>query len=220
MLNNRDKSLVKLLSSFGFLTSEQIKKILFQEVDKRTMLRRLRKLKRNKILNRFESAKGGTVLWSLTPSAVSKINDGFVIKKINRNTLAHDLLVNDVRLKLEQKCIGKGWTSSHFRFKMSESRKPEERREDTIPDWLVTIDGKMVALEVELNFKSKTRMRDIFRLYQNKKSISYLWYFVPSENIRRKILNCAEPYLKYRGRDWVKVSLLSELVLPTGLLTL
>ena len=220
MLNNRDKSLVKLLSSFGFLTSEQIKKILFQEVDKRTMLRRLRKLKKKKILNRFESAKGGTVLWSLTPSAVSQINDGFVIKKINRNTLAHDLLVNDVRLKLEQRSIGKGWTSSHyFRFKMSESRKPEERREDTIPDWLVTIDGKMVALEVELNFKSKTRMRDIFRLYQNKKSISNLWYFVPSESIRKKILNCAEPYLKYRGRDWVKVSLLSELELPTGLLT-
>lgn len=137
-------------------------------MDKRTILRRLRKLKRKKILKRFESAKSGTVLWLLTPLAVSQINDGFLIKKINRNTLAHDLLVNDVRMKLEQRSIGKGWTSSHyFRFKMIESRKPEERREDTIPEGLVPIDGKMVSLKEELNFKSKTRMRDFLRLYQN-----------------------------------------------------
>jgi hypothetical protein len=212
MINSRDQSLVKLLSSYGFLTSEQIKKILFQEVDKRTMLRRLRKLKKKKILNRFESAKGGAVLWALAPSQVAQIDDGFVIKNINRNTLAHDLLVNDVRFKLEQKNIGKSWTSSHyFRFKMSEEKKLEDRLKDTIPDWLVTIEGKMFALEVELNFKSKARMRDIFSLYQNKKSISHLWYFVPSEKIRQKILKCAEPYLTYRGRGWVKVTLLSEL---------
>jgi hypothetical protein len=212
MLSSRDQGLVKLLLSYGFLTSEQIKNILFKEIDKRTMLRRLRKLKKKKILNRFESARGGTVLWALTPSAVSKLDDGFVIRNINRNTLAHDLLVNDVRLKLEQKGIGKSWTSSHyFRYKMSEEKKPKDRTVDTIPDWLVTIDGKIVALEVELNFKSKARMRDVFSVYQNKKAISQLWYLVPTESIRQKILKCAEPYLAYRGRSWVKVTLLSEL---------
>jgi hypothetical protein len=212
MLNSRDQSLVKLLSSYGFLTSEQIRKLLFPSVDKRTMLRRLRKLKKKKILNRFESARGGTVLWALMPSVVSQMENGFVVRNINRNTLTHDLLVNDVRYKLEQKNVGKSWTSGHyFRFRMSEDKKPKDRIEDTIPDWLVTIDGKMFALEVELNFKSKARMSDIFRVYQSKKSIAHLWYFVPSESIRQKILKCAQPYLSSRGRDWVKVTLLSEL---------
>jgi hypothetical protein len=94
---------------------------------------------------------------------------------------------------------------------MSEEKKPKDRTVDAIPDWLVTIDGKIVALEVELNFKSKARMRDIFRVYQNKKSITQLWYLVPSESIRQKILKCAESYLAYRGRSWVKVTLLSDL---------
>jgi hypothetical protein len=85
--------------SFGFLSSEQIKKLVFPTVDKRTMLRRLRVLKKKKVLNRFESSKGGTVLWSLTGRQSSLMGSDFVMRNINRSALEHDLMVNDLRIQ-------------------------------------------------------------------------------------------------------------------------
>ena len=212
MLNPRDESLCQCLLSYGFLSSEQIKKLLFPNVDKRTMLRRLRILKKKKVLTRFESSKGGTVLWTLTSREASKMGSDFVMRNINRSALEHDLLVNDLRIQFETSGIGRSWRSSHYlRFKASQGLKLGERLPETIPDWLVTIDEKVCALEVELNFKGVLRMERVFNLYADKKSIHQLWFFVPTEKMRQKLLFLANGYRTYRGKDWVRVSLLSEL---------
>lgn len=224
VLNPRDESLCKLLLGYGFLSSEQIRKLLFSKIDKRTMLRRLRILKEKKVLNRFESSKGGAVLWSLTSRQSVKMGSDFVMRNINRSALEHDLLVNDLRIHLEANGIGRSWKSSHYlRFKASQGLKRDERLPETIPDWLVTIDDKVCALEVELNLKGVLRMERIFDLYADKKSIHQLWYFVPTEKMRQKLLFLANGYASYRGKNWVRVSLMSELTclteVPTPLLT-
>lgn len=181
MPNSRDEKLCQCLLSYGFLSSEQIKKLLFPSVDKRTMLRRLRILKKKKVLVRFESSKGGTVLWTLTSQQVARMGSDFVMRHINRSTLAHDLLVNDLRIQFETNGIGASWKSSHYlRFKTSQGLKPDERLPETIPDWLVTIEGKPSAIEVELSFKGMRRMERILNLYSEKKTIQQLWYFVPT----------------------------------------
>ena len=208
MLNPRDESLCQCLLSYGFLSSEQIKKLLFPNVDKRTMLRRLRILKKKKVLTRFESSKGGTVLWTLTSREASRMGSDFVLRNINRSALEHDLLVNDLRIQFETSGIGRSWRSSHYlRFKASQALKLVERLPETIPDWLVTIDEKVCALEVELNFKGVLRMERVFNLYADKKSIHQLWFFVPTEKMRQKLLFLANGYRTYRGKDWVRVSL-------------
>jgi hypothetical protein len=221
VLNPRDEMLCESLLSFGFLSSEQIKKLHFPAVDKRTMLRRLRVLNKNKVLTRFESSKGGTVLWSLTSRQSSKMGSDFVMRNINRSALEHDLLVNDLRIQFETNGIGRSWRSSHYlRFKASQGIKREERLPETIPDWLVTLDDRVCALELELSFKGILRMERILNLYAEKKSIHQLWYFVPTEKIRQKLLFLANGYATYRGKHWVRVSLLSELTchikVPTG----
>lgn len=211
MINPRDEQLCQYLLSFGFLSSDQIKKLLFPKVDKRTMLRRLRILKKQKVLERFESSKGGMVIWTLTSKQVSSMGSDFVMKNINKSTLTHDLLVNDLRIKFELQNMGTAWRSSHYlRFKASAGRKPLERLPETIPDWLVTLKGKVYALEVELNFKGMMRMERVFALYANKKSIQHLWYFVPSAEMREKLLRLAQKYAPIRGRYWIRVSLLKE----------
>ena len=216
MLNSRDEKLCQYLLSYGFLSSEQIKKLLFPETNKRTMLRRLRILNKKKILIRFESSKGGTILWTLSRSQVLQMGSEFVMKSINRSTLTHDLLVNDLRIQFEQKGIGSSWKSGHyFRFKASLGKGPEERLPDTIPDWIVTIRNKVCALEVELSLKSTSRIQRVFNLYTRKESIAHLWYFVPNEKMRQRLLRIALPYEKYRGKGWFKVSLLRDL--ETGL---
>jgi hypothetical protein len=184
------------------------------------MLRRLRVLNHRKILNRFEVSFGGQVLWSLTPAQVEKMGSTFVIKNINKNAVTHDLLVNDLRLKFEQYKAGKSWKSGHyFRHKFSANKKPEERSSDTIPDWLVTINNRVCALEVELHLKSKDRMLKVFETYSNNKAISLLWYFVPTETMRKKPLRDVIPFTNYRGKQWFKVSLISEVDRELRLLT-
>jgi hypothetical protein len=220
VFSSRDEKLCQFLLSFGFLSSEQIKKLLFPATDKRTMLRRLRVLNHRKILNRFEVSFGGQVLWSLTPGQVEKMGSTFVIKNINKNALTHDLLVNDLRLKFEQFSVGKSWKSGHyFRHKFSANKKPEERSSDTIPDWLVTINNRVCALEVELHLKSKDRMLKVFETYSNNKAISLLWYFVPTEAMRKKLLREAIPFTNYRGKQWFKVSLVTEVDRELSMLT-
>ncbi len=211
MLNSRDEKLCQYLLSYGFLSSEQIKKLLFPETNKRTMLRRLRILNKKKILIRFESSKGGTILWTLSRMKVQQMGSEFVMKSINRSTLAHDLLVNDLRIQFDQKGVGSSWKSGHyFRFKASVGRSPEERLPDTIPDWIVTIKNKVCALEVELNLKSTSRIQRVLNLYSRKESFAHLWYFVPNEKMRQRLLKIAAPYERYRGKDWFKVSLLKN----------
>lgn len=220
MINVRDEKLCQYLLSFGFLSSEQIKKLLFKDVNKRTMLRRLRTLKNKKVLERFESSKGGMVLWTLNPKQVSKMGSDFVMKNINRSTLAHDLCVNDLRIQFELKGIGSAWRSSHYlRFKASNGKRPLDRLPETIPDWLVTLNGKVFAIEVELNFKGIKRMERVLSLYAEKKSIQHLWYFVPSVEMREKLLRLAQRYALMRGKSWVKVSLLSEIDRAVEVLT-
>jgi len=220
MVNVRDEKLCQYLLSFGFLSSEQIHKLLFKDVNKRTMLRRLRILKKKKILDRFVSSKGGMVLWTLTSKQVSKMVSDFVMKSINRSTLNHDLLVNDLRIQFELKNLGSSWRSSHFlRYKASIGKKPNERLPETIPDWLVTLKGRVFAIEVELNFKGIKRMERVLSLYAEKKSIQHLWYFVPSVEMREKLLRLAQRYAPIRGKNWVIVSLLSEINRSVEVLT-
>lgn len=211
MVNVRDEKLCQYLLSFGFLSSEQIQKLLFKDVNKRTMLRRLRILKKKKVLDRIVSSKGGMILWTLTTKQVSRMGSDFVMKNINRSTLDHDLSVNDLRIQFELKGLGSSWRSSHYlRFKASAGRRPQDRLPETIPDWLVTLKGRVFAIEVELNFKGIKRMERVLSLYAEKKSIQHLWYFVPSVEMREKLLRLAQRYAIIRGKNWVKVSLLSE----------
>lgn len=212
VLNQRDEKLCEYLLSYGFLSSEQIKKLLFPTVNKHTVLRRLRKLKRKNVLKRFESSKGGTILWSLTPAQVRIMGSEFVMKNINRSTLVHDLLVNDLRIKFDEQGIGSSWRSGHYlRFKASAGKVPTDRIQDTIPDWLVTIGSKVFALEVELNFKGVQKMERILHLYSEKKSVRHLWYYVPTSTMQKKLLQVAQKFTYDRGKDWFKVSLLKEL---------
>src|SRR5690606_25056367 len=159
--------------------------------------------KRRKILNRFEVSTGGQVLWYLTPGQVEKMGSTFVMKNISKNALTHDLLVNDVRLHFEQLGIGSVWRSGHYlRHKFSANKKLEDRSTDTIPDWLVTINNRVCALEVELHLKSKDRMLRVFREYTNNKAVSVLWYFVPTETLRKRLLKRVAPFIQYRGKQW------------------
>lgn len=215
-LTARDTKILSDLGSFGFLSSHQIHRRIFTSTDKRSMLRRLRTLVDQKILARFLSSKGSEVIWALHSAYAKKMGMEFTIKTINRYCLNHDLAVNDLRIDLEESGIGSNWKSGHYlRFKASQGTALSERLEDTIPDWLVTLNLKGVAtvcaIELELNFKGKAKMESIFDLYAKKSKLGVLWYVVPTVDLKNKIQHAARFYLKWIGVSKFKVSLVSEI---------
>jgi hypothetical protein len=186
---------------------------MFVSIDKKTMLRRLRLLNQRKVLIRFVSFKGAEIIWAIHPEYARKVGLDFVVKSINRQNLAHDLLVNDVRLSVEKLGISFNWKSSHyFRFLASLNKKNNDRLPDTIPDWFVSINGVNCALEVELHYKGKHKMERILGLYAQKKSIGVLWYLVPNQLMKNKLMELGVVYQKMRGRGSFKVSLIDEFV--------
>ncbi len=65
-LTGRDKDILKSLLSYGLLSSKQIKDLHFSGVDKRTVLRRLRKLTKAKWILRHVTSRGGEIIWTLS----------------------------------------------------------------------------------------------------------------------------------------------------------
>ncbi len=190
---------------------------MFTGIDKKTMLRRLRLLQKRKVLSRFTSFKGGEIIWAIHPEYARKIAQDFMIKSINRQNLYHDLVVNDVRLEVERLKLGSNWKSSHyFRFVASLDKKNLDRLPDTLPDWFVTLNlnGYAVncALEVELHYKGKHKMERVLGLYAQKKSIGVLWYLVPNQSMKNKLLELGVYYQKIKGRGSFKVSLIDEFI--------
>lgn len=191
-VTSRDRKLLHRLEDFALLSTTQVNHLVFPGVNYRTVLRRLRKLERCKLIQRIKEYKGGMSVWFLTMKGAKAIGGLPQIKSINRNTLYHDLMVNDLRISLEQLLVVKAWRSAHyFKHKRAKPIHPLSKDLDTIPDWLASFNTwkgqQTIALEVELSYKGPSRMRSTFLAYYNKKGIKHLWYFVQSKSFGEKL---------------------------------
>lgn len=219
-LTKRDIRLLQTLDSFALLSTPQINQIVFPKVDYRTVLRRLRKLEKAKLLQRTKEYKGGMSVWFLTGTGARRIGTLAQFKSINKNVLEHDLIVNDLRLKLEQLKMVSSWKSAHLlKHERGIKAHPLSGKLDSIPDWLCRINswsgGRNVALELELSYKGPQRMDTIITSYMRKKKLHHLWYFVPTKTFGLKLCKVVEDCLRYRedhGRHWFLWSLIPDVM--------
>ncbi|MEC7276315.1 MAG: replication-relaxation family protein [Bdellovibrionota bacterium] len=216
-LTKRDHFLFQALFSYGLLSTTQINQLVFSDVDYRTVLRRLRKLEKLKVIQRVRSCKVGTCVWYLRPIAAKRIGQEPIIKSVNRNLLEHDLLVNDIRLALNGHTSFLQWKSGHYLRHLQGKDQERIGHSDVIPDWItraVTSEGsKNISLEIELSYKGPRRMLEVFRnYYGSKKSIDSIWYFVPSTNFGKRVALKAKEICDYNGyRDsWFYWCLIDE----------
>jgi len=215
-LTDRDFKLFSLLSEYGLLSTSQIYRKVFRGVDKRTMLRRLRKLHKHRCLSFVTGPNQGGYVWYLSQKSLKLLGSDFAIKGVNRNSLEHDLLVNEMRFSLEQTGFTETWISSH-RMRQTDPQgvSPYARSSDTIPDWIFTLETKQygprsIAMEVEITYKGPKRMQSQIYRYVHKDSIHYSWYLVPSIEFGRKILKDFKPYAGYKSNSWLWFSLIDE----------
>lgn len=95
--------------------------------------------------------------WVIPAAAGLRLSlTGFRIWQPNLMLLTHCAAVNDVRLHIEHRSPGCAWTSER-----QLARKHGTKGH--LPDGLVTLDGKRVAIEVELTPKSKARTTSIIK---------------------------------------------------------
>lgn len=211
----RDKKLLEGLSEFYLLSTRQIQTMYFNKINTRTVLRRLRLLKGQEYLRRFKFGVNGECVWSLGKKSEKLLAKDIKIQGINRNSLEHDLKANDLRIDLERKEIGNNFISGfNLRHQASANKSPYDRTPDTIPDWIFSIrmtNGmKIIALECELNYKGKRRMHYVFERYYKKSSIHHLWYVVPTESFKRKLLKIFREYPFKKSYSYLFVSTFSE----------
>ena len=180
-ITNRDLHLLQTLFNFSLLSTSQINVLVFPLIDNRTVLRRLRKLESAKLIQRSKEYRGGMSVWHLTGTGARRIGTIAQIKTINKNVLQHDLLVNDLRMRLAPLKMIASWKSAHqIKHERGIQVHPLSKTLDTIPDWLCSINSwtgqRNVAIEVEHSYKGPERMENIFYAYLRKGQLHHLWY--------------------------------------------
>ena len=186
----RDLLLLEQLESYGVLSTQQIRELIFKGINTRTVLRRLRLLKQRGFIFSSEGLPNGGLAWVLSKKSAFLFKHDIENKIINKNTLQHDVAISSLRIQLERLKIAESWTSEHI-LKKKVMRSIHEEKEISlcymdepplVPDSLFITkheeEMKAVALELELNLKSKARYKKIFSQYKEKENIWFVWYVV------------------------------------------
>ena len=113
-VTNRDLLLLELLESYGILSTQQIRALIFKDINTRTVLRRLRILKQRGFIYSSEGLPNGSLAWILSKKSAKLFKHDIELKFINKSSLQHDVAVSAIRIQLERLKIAKSWTASMF----------------------------------------------------------------------------------------------------------
>ena len=101
-LQPRDIKLLKALGRYGVLSTKQIQKLVFSEIRFTTMMRRLRLLEKFHFLKRGVILTDQSLTWTLVFRGEQYLGVEIPGSFSNRNTIDHDILINYIRIKLEE----------------------------------------------------------------------------------------------------------------------
>lgn len=185
VLTQRDKKVFEELEHYGALNTSLIKQMQFQSCSKQALLRRLGVLRKSDFINSISI--GLELVWLLTNKGARVLGKEKSRKiRINKNTLEHDALLSKLVFGLKKHNIGSCWQLEHnLRHKVLSKQSFRSREKILLPDALFTANirhqNEAVALELELNQKSKIRYGEIFKKYKNKNKVFLVWYVVKDE---------------------------------------
>lgn len=213
LLTPRDKEVIESLHSYGLLTTNQLRELHFSRVSKQTLQRRLSVLQENNWIHHITGYYFGEYVWKLTTKAAKLLCSEFVIRNVNRNTLYHDCLSNDLRILVEQNLDSNQWTSSHY---LKHRAVSTGLTKENIPDWLCVLNTKLygpisAAIELELNLKSRTRMLETLNSHRRRESCQLIWYVLPNERFGEKIFRDHQNFFKNMPKAWLCYSVFDEL---------
>ena len=210
-LQPRDHAIMDNLKKYGVLSTKQIRHWYFAGVAKTTVLRRIRLLEDGNYIKRAVTLSNGTNTWTLGFKGRKIMSAPPAVHFSNRNSIHHDVLLNDLRRKLELFGLAKDVTPE-FELKSEVFRNHRYRnaKDQLIPNALMFEPMKknpwVISLELELTIKSEARYKRIFLQYGMKDSITRIWYFCQSVNeINRLLVFAQRHYTTLQKRMWFSV---------------
>ncbi len=222
-LTKRDILLLQVLGDYELLSTRQLRSLVFPGIRKTTALRRLRKLENEKLIRRIHGLKGGEFVWSLLMSGANRIHRDSCIERINRNSIEHDVLLNDIRIHLERMKIVTGWHTEQA-IRRASSKSNSEIRNNLNPDAIASVrtpnGNEAVAIELELFAKNSSRYRKTFSQYGEIKSLWAIWYVVPTFSLGKRV---TKEWLKAHSNEGCPqfyFLLISEVLHPDSPITL
>ncbi len=212
-ITQRDIAVLNAIDDFGFLTTEQIRRLYFSDCHRSVVYRRLGILHKRKLLKYATTTVKGCYIWRLTSKAASAIGSSHVLKTINHNTVYHDVLAAEIRIMMEGLGIGSNWTSSNRLLR--QSRESNYSNLENIPDWLFTFHNKSkdmtCALEVEISLKTKRRIKETVEQYRDGRGTDMVWYFVYSKKMGELFQNKLRPYItEPNAQGWLHYTLIND----------
>ena len=189
-LQPRDIKLLKELGRYGVLSTKQIQKLIFSEIRFTTMMRRLRLLEKFHFLKRGVILTDQSLTWTLVFRGEQYLGVEIPGSFSNRNTIDHDILINDIRIKLEDFNLAKNWRPEfEIKSEAFRTQRYKNAKERLIPDGILFKSSEnhtwAIAIEVELTRKSESRYRRIFQEYNDRHDFTRIWYFVRQNQTRR-----------------------------------
>lgn len=192
VITNRDRLLLLKLHSYGMLATNQIKKIVFNDIAVTTVLRRLRILEKRHLIKRVEGLITSERLWALTEKGAELADFKLYKRHFAKGLLDHDYKLLSLRLCLEGKGIAHSWTPEHeIRSKVYKKHGLRDAKNKLIPDGLMGVEISekkvSVAIELELTLKNKTKLKETFIRYQSVSETFAVWYIVSSSMIMNQV---------------------------------
>jgi len=216
ILQPRDKRLLELLSRFGVLSTDQIAKLCFDKIAHTTVMRRIRKLEETNLVLRLGGLPNAMNAWCLTTEGATLIGKEEPFRYSNRNTLAHEVTLSELRTALDRVGLGADWTSEMEMRRRMQWRPSVRERNPLVPDGLFVASrsgqSRVVAVELELNAKNLARYRKLFFEYSIKNAMSLVWYVVATSSIGNTVLEQWNRTVRFQYSPVMIVTVLSEVL--------
>lgn len=199
-LTKRDLNILKFINDMGFCEMPQIcKKFGMRKSIGYRLMKRL--LNANLVQhNRLFYGEHGVLHLTVKGAAYTDLP---AIDKIPEGRYYHQITLTDVYIKLSQLYPDASWISER-QLKYEKFNTGQLGKTGHISDGILVLpDDKKIAIEVELNMKSKSRIQKILKDYGTQLAIKEVWYFC-DETICKNLLQQAKA-------PFIKVQSLSEL---------
>ena len=182
-ITERDQKILREINRFGYADIQYIAS--FFNWQPKLAYRRLLKLTQHGFLKHQQLLYGFPgIYWSTTLGKAISQDPLPTIRRINLNTFSHQLKTLHLSLALIAKHGGQFITEREIRQSLGFTAIKEKRH---IPDGLLLLDDKKIAIEVELTVKSACRLEKIMRHYQRDFSYDQVWYYCGTPEVKNKI---------------------------------
>ena len=181
-LTERDLDLLRTINSFGYVDINFICEKY--RLKPNVAYRRLRRLIASKLIRHLYVYHQKPGIYLVTPEGVATCKDELPpLFKVSRATYDHSLAVSRASLALAKLHQGHIITERQIRHRMTEKGVGQFGH---IADGALMIEGKKIALEIELSVKGKERLKNILGQYAMQIEYDAVWYICGNANLYKR----------------------------------